>query len=69
MAEEKTIVPSTYLCASCGIEVRRRWDAPDFGLCEPCEDKTRDDRGSWPGEPDGARAKREEAMEENGGRR
>lgn len=29
---------TTFLCASCGTEVRMDWVAPGFGLCECCEE-------------------------------
>ena len=32
-------IPTPFLCAGCGVEVRMDWIAPCFGLCEACEER------------------------------
>lgn len=36
----KMVVPTTFLCAGCGLEVHMDWVSPCFGLCEACEERT-----------------------------
>ena len=38
-AATKKVGPASFLCASCGAEVRMDWVAPNFGLCELCEEQ------------------------------
>lgn len=38
---------NTFLCASCGAEVRMDYMAPGFGLCEECEAKIQQADSAW----------------------
>lgn len=42
------VTATTFLCASCGVEVRMDWCAPAFGLCEACEERIQQTPVSWP---------------------
>jgi len=49
----KKVSATSFLCASCGVEVRMDWISPCFGLCEACEERVMQEPLSYvPPEPE-----------------